>query len=110
MAALFQKYLDISIYVGIISMEFEWDENKAVENVRKHGVSFSEAIKAFDDERAIPFSDPEHSIVGEPRYALLGMCGSGLVFISFAIRGNKYPIISVRKASKRMHRIYAKND
>jgi len=30
-------------------MEYEWDENKAVANLSKHGVSFVEAKTVFDD-------------------------------------------------------------
>jgi len=89
---------------------FEWDEDKNAENIRKHGIDFKTAVQAFDDDLAIPFADPEHSSIGEARYALLGMCESGLVFISFTIRGEKYRIITARKASKRMRKIYAEND
>ncbi len=92
------------------SKEFEWDDGKNAENIKNHGISFEIAIQAFDDGRAIPFSDPKHSRVGEPRYALLGMCEMGLVFISFTYRGSRTRIISVRKASRRMQRIYAEND
>lgn len=88
---------------------FEWDEDKNAENIKKHRIDFKMAVQAFDDDLAIPFADPEHSI-DEARYALLGMCKSGLVFISFAIRGEKYRIITARKASKRMHKMYAEND
>jgi uncharacterized DUF497 family protein len=28
---------------------FEWDEAKNAANLRKHGISFEEAIKIFDD-------------------------------------------------------------
>ncbi|MCU0239992.1 MAG: BrnT family toxin [Pyrinomonadaceae bacterium] len=92
-------------------MEFEWDDNKNLENIKKHdGISFEIAIQAFDDDLAIPFEDPEHSDFFETRYALIGMCEMGLVFISFTVRDEKYRIISARKASKRMEKIYADND
>lgn len=92
-------------------MEFEWDDNKNLENIKKHnGISFEIAVKAFDDDLAIPFEDPEHSDENETRYALIGMCELGLIFISFAIRGDKYRIISARKASKKMEKMYADND
>ena len=91
-------------------MAFEWDETKNVENIRKHGLRFEIVKAAFDDDRAIPFADPEHSTVGEPRYALLGMCESGLVFVSFTIRGDNYRLITARKASKRMRKTYAESD
>jgi len=91
-------------------MAFDWDEEKNAINLRKHGIRFEIASQAFDDDRAIPFSDPEHSTEGESRYALLGICELGLVFISFTIRGERYRIITARKASKRMHKMYAEND
>ncbi|MBS1769255.1 MAG: BrnT family toxin [Acidobacteria bacterium] len=90
--------------------EFEWDDEKNTDNIRNHAIAFDTAIRAFDDERAIPFADREHSRVGEQRYALLGMCEAGLVFISFTYRGSRTRIISARRASRRMERIYAEND
>jgi len=33
-------------------LAFEWDNRKASENKRKHGVSFEEAKSAFFDENA----------------------------------------------------------
>lgn len=90
--------------------EFEWDDDKNAENIKDHGISFKTAARAFDDELAIPFADPEHSLVGEPRYALLGMCEAGLVFISFTYRGSSTRIISARRASRKMQRLYAEND
>lgn len=92
------------------SEDFEWDDDKDADNIANHGIGFKIAVQAFDDDRAIPFSDPKHSSVGEPCYALLGLCELGLVFISFTYRGSKTRIISARKASKRMQGIYAEND
>ncbi len=34
-------------------MEFVWDPKKAVENYRKHGVSFSEAATVFGDRHLL---------------------------------------------------------
>lgn len=90
--------------------EFEWDDEKNRLNIKEHGIDFQTAIKAFEDDRSIPYSDPEHSVIGEPRYVLIGMCPAGLVFVSFTYRGERCPMISARKASKRMHKIYAEND
>jgi uncharacterized protein len=42
-------------------MKAEWDINKANENLRKHGVSFLEAIEVLDDPYALTLSDSEHS-------------------------------------------------
>lgn len=34
-------------------MRFEWDENKNKENIRKHRLSFYDAIRVFEDEKRI---------------------------------------------------------
>lgn len=91
-------------------MEFEWDENKNLENIKNHGISFEKAVKAFDDDLAIPLEDIEHSDENETRYALIEMCELGLVFISFTFRGENFRIISARKASRKMEKMYADND
>ena len=40
---------------------FEWDENKARLNLRKHRVTFIEAVSVFEDRLARIFDDPAHS-------------------------------------------------
>ena len=91
-------------------MDFEWNENKNLENIENHGISFEKAVKAFDDDLAIPLEDVEHSTKDETRYALIGMCEIGLVFVSFTFRGENYRIISARKASRKMEKMYVDND
>ena len=51
---------------------FEWDERKASENNRKHGITFEEAMSAFLDENARVIPDPDHSD-DEDRFVLLGL-------------------------------------
>ena len=41
-------------------ISFEWDEAKARNNAKKHGVSFEEAASAFADGLGVIFSDEEH--------------------------------------------------
>ena len=91
-------------------MEFEWDENKNVENIKNHGISFEKAVKAFDDDLAVPLLDAEHGDESETRYALIRMCEIGFIFISFTFRGDNYRIISARKASRKMEGMYPDND
>ena len=43
-------------------MEFEWDPDKAAENLLKHGVSFHEAVTVFGDHFGIAAADPDHSM------------------------------------------------
>ena len=42
-------------------MRFEWDRDKAVANVKKHGVSFDEAVTVFYEPLSATFLDPDHS-------------------------------------------------
>lgn len=53
-------------------MIFEWDENKALANIKKHGVSFEEARAVFYDDYAVLFDDPDHS-EAEDRFLIIGM-------------------------------------
>ncbi len=44
-----------------MSLEFEWDANKAKRNLKKHGVSFEEASSVFGDPLSLAIPDPLHS-------------------------------------------------
>ncbi len=83
-------------------MRFEWDENKARLNIKKHGVSFTEAETAFYDDSALLISDPEHSD-DEERFILLGMSRNArLLIVCHCLRESEtvIRIISARKATK----------
>lgn len=82
-------------------MKFEWDENKAATNFRKHRVRMSEATPVFDDSHAITIIDDE-SDPGEQRFVTLGMGGSGRVLaVVYTWRGDTIRIISARQANPR---------
>jgi len=44
-----------------MSLEFEWDREKAGRNVVKHEVSFEEAATVFGDPFSLTIEDPSHS-------------------------------------------------
>ena len=50
---------------------FEWDPDKAKENLELHGVSFDDAGTAFRDTLSLAIYDPLHS-EAEDRFVLLG--------------------------------------
>jgi len=50
---------------------FEWDESKNQSNIRKHGISFSEAMTVFDDPDVLYKLDPDHAD-DEDRYIVFG--------------------------------------
>ena len=86
-------------------MEFEWDENKNVENTKKHGVDFHEAAMAFYDENAVILFDDVNS-AEEIRYQLIAVSPNRLLFVSYTERFERIRIISARKANARHTRIY----
>jgi uncharacterized DUF497 family protein len=91
-------------------MDFEWDEDKAEANERKHGVSFLEAETVFADPLALTGYDPDHSEV-EDRYIIMGTSIEGrLLVVSHTDRGDKVRIISARDASRRERRDYQDGD
>lgn len=42
-------------------MQFEWDRDKEKRNIKKHRISFDEAVTVFYDPLSATFSDPDHS-------------------------------------------------
>jgi len=62
-------------------VQFEWDEDKALANAKKHRVSFDQAQEIFNDPRAVPYEDLEHSADDETRYVMIGMSSIGLLFV-----------------------------
>lgn len=81
-------------------MKFEWDDEKARANLKKHGVSFVEAAEVFYDPDAIGDYDSAHSDE-ERRFFIIGMSSRRLLYIVYAERaGDAVRIISARKADK----------
>jgi uncharacterized DUF497 family protein len=84
------------------NIQFDWDQKKAAENVKKHGVTFEEARTVFFDERAKLIDDPDHS-EDEDRFVLLGVSNTLKVILvchCYRQEGNVIRIISARKASR----------
>ena len=77
---------------------FEWDEMKASENQRKHGVSFEEAVTVFDDPL---FVLQDASRNEEQRDAAIGFSATGrlLTVVHIEFEGESIRIISARRAS-----------
>ena len=87
-------------------MRFEWDPGKAGTNLRKHGVSFDEALSVFDDPLGITYPDPDHSD-DERRLVSFGYSSSSrLLVVSHTERADTLRIISARPATRGEHKIY----
>jgi len=61
-------------------MQFEWDRGKAKANLRKHRVSFDEAVTVFYDPLSATLDDPDHS-VGEHRFITIGYSSRGRLLV-----------------------------
>lgn len=89
---------------------FEWDRAKAAASLRKHRVSFEEAITAFQDPLAKIHADPAHSSV-ERREILVGHSSAGrLLLVAFTARGSRIRWISARKATRREQRAHEESE
>ncbi len=89
-------------------MRFAWDRSKAIENQRKHGVSFEEAATVFADENGRMKHDPDHS-QDEDRFLLLGFSSKlRVIIVCHAYRENDevIRIITARKATPSERRQY----
>ena len=88
---------------------FEWDDAKAAENWRRHGVTFVQAIKALRDPFAVEWID-EREDYGEERGNVLGMCNGVILHVTYAERGERIRIISARRATRHeQDRYYREN-
>ena len=86
-------------------MEFEWDDIKNQENIRKHGVSFHQAELIWEgihfEIENLARSDDE-----ETRNATMGWIGSRVYLAIWTSRGQKIRLISVRRAGKNEEKIF----
>jgi uncharacterized protein len=93
-----------------MELTFEWDEEKAKENLRKHRVSFEEAKTIYNDPCLLTFPDLEHS-EEEQRNINVGTSSVGRVLVVVHTeRGKNIRIISCRKATRREWRAYGEGD
>jgi uncharacterized DUF497 family protein len=87
-------------------LEFEWDEAKALSNIRKHRLTFEEAVTAFSDYLSLTVPDPWHSH-SEHRFVLIGHSNKNkLLVVVHTERGEKVRIISARQATRHERRYY----
>ena len=88
------------------AMEFEWDPDKALRNLSKHGVSFQEAATVFGDPMAVTYFDPDHS-EEEDRFLTFGHSSAGgLLVVSHTDREDRTRIISARRATRKERKSY----
>lgn len=91
-------------------LRFAWNSATEIANIRKHGVSFSEAATCFGDPLSLTISDPAHS-VRESRFLLIGVSQNGmLLVVAHVERGATIRIISARPATRRERTAYEEGE
>jgi len=95
-------------------MKLEWDENKRMDNLYKHGLDFQDAGKIFADKKRIEFTDNRKDY-GESRVRAIGKIEAGtfrkrmIALVVFVDRNGIKRIISARPANKKERRLYYDN-
>jgi len=81
-------------------MRFEWDEKKNNENIRKHGLDFSDVWQVFENPLLSKLDDREN--YGEDRWIGVGMMSNGIAVVLVFTEKERETIriISMRKATK----------
>jgi uncharacterized DUF497 family protein len=90
-------------------MVVEWDPTKAQQNLRKHGVSFADAVTVLEDERAL--TDRDVSSEEEERWVTMGIDAEGRVLVVvYTWRGESLRLISARSATRAERRVYEESN
>jgi uncharacterized protein len=80
-------------------MQFEWDEAKNLENVRKHEIDFADVSDMFDGPMLIESDD--RFDYGEDCWFGIGFLGNGIAVVVWTERyGDVIRIISARRANR----------
>ena len=83
-------------------MRFEWDEQKNLLNIRKHGVDFQDAVEIFEHPMLEWEQDDAQAEHGETRINAIGLMQGFEVFAVYTERddGQTIRLISVRQANQ----------
>ena len=87
-----------------MSIEYEWDEAKNEANIAAGRPGF-EAVEGFEWETAVVESSDRR---GETRWAATGYIGNRLYRVVYTRRDDRIRIISLRRASAKEMRDYAR--
>jgi uncharacterized DUF497 family protein len=80
-------------------ISFQWDEGKNKENVRKHGIDFTDARGIFDHPMLVDIDSRKD--YGETRYIGIGLLKNFVVVVVYTERNNDIiRIISSRRAAQ----------
>lgn len=90
---------------GFDGLIFEWDENKNIRNIEKHGISFETASRVFLDPDYLDIFDENHSTLDEDRHIIIGRIDR-VLFVVCIFRKDSTRLISARLANKKEEKVY----
>ena len=88
----------------MMTTNFEWDEDKAKINLRKHDISFNEAKTVFEDTYSLTLDDPTHLLT------ISYSSQNRLLLVVHAERQGNIRIISARRVTKHERKIYEQSN
>jgi len=94
--------------IELYGLRFDWNGDKNLINIEKHGIPFREAATVFADDEAVMLDDEGHS-QGEERFIIIGLSENlRLLMVCHCYRegGSVIRIISARKANNAEEKIY----
>jgi uncharacterized DUF497 family protein len=93
-----------------MDVEFIWDDEKNTMNIKKHGVDFNDAVRAYFDPYRLDIFDDKHSTLAETRWIYLGAVDGLVLFVvETEPDENLIRIISARPAVKKEQEAYHAN-
>ena len=91
-------------------MNYEWNTAKAIENRRRHGIDFADAMAAIEDPNRLEEIDDRFEY-GEERMRIIGMAIHNILFVITTNRGDDTcRIISARRATRHEQERYYTDD
>jgi len=82
----------------VTTMKFEWDENKRLVNLQRHGIDFADVWRIFENETATDIDN--RFDYGETRYLTLGLLFGSVIAVIHTETDEIIRIISARNGNK----------
>ena len=98
------RVIDLNVYYELGEYKFEWDEDEAEKNLKKHKIAFEDAARIFLDDYRFDDYDEIHSD-DEEKIKTVG-CVMNVLAVIYTKRGDRNRIISARRANTKEERDY----
>lgn len=88
-------------------VKFEWDEEKRIANLKRHGIDFRDVYRVFDFDRFL-IEDDRYDY-GERRWISFGLLFGEVIAVAHTETDEVIRIISARRAEKHEEERYFKS-